>query len=286
MLAAVFPPVQEVVSAVLELLSRRQRGALATVVRATGSTPQQPGARLLLREDGTTLGTVGGGAIERVVLEALKSALLAERSELLSRDLAHDLGMCCGGRMEIFVEPILPSPRLWLLGAGHVAKPTAALALSVGFEVQVVDEREELNTPERFPGCKLWLDDPSDVLLRAGLGERDWVLIVTHDHQLDERALESASGTSARYVGLVGSRRKVFRLVERVANKRQGDVPVERLFAPVGLDIGAVTPEEIAVSIVAELVALRHGKAANHLRALSDEHLTQTVKRELRTVTD
>jgi xanthine dehydrogenase accessory factor len=274
-------PVRDVVSAVLELLTRRQRGALATVVRVSGSTPQQAGARLLLRDDGTTLGTVGGGAIERAVLEALHRSLTSEASELLSRDLAHDLGMCCGGRMEIFVEPILPSPRLWLLGAGHVAKPTAALALTVGFEVLVVDEREELNTAERFPGCQLRIDDPSDVLARAGLGERDWVVIVTHDHQLDERALESASATGARYVGLVGSRRKVYRLVERVAVKRHGDVPIERLFAPIGLDIGAITPEEIAVSIVAELVALRHGKAANHLRALSDERMTQALQREL-----
>jgi xanthine dehydrogenase accessory factor len=273
--------VRDVVQAVLELLTSRQRGALATVVRVSGSAPQQAGARLLLRQDGSQLGTVGGGAIEKVVLEALEKVLASEQAELVARDLAHDLGMCCGGRMEIFVEPILPAPRLWLLGAGHVAKPTAALALTVGFEVLVVDEREDLNTAERFPGCQLVLDDPSDALLRGQLDERDWVVIVTHDHQLDERALDAASGKGARYVGLVGSRRKVFRLVERVNLKRQGDVPFERIYAPVGLDIGAITPEEIAVSIVAELVALRHGKPAEHLRALSDERLARALGQEL-----
>lgn len=272
---------REVVEALLELLTSRQRGALATVVRVSGSTPQQVGARLLLRQDGSTLGTVGGGAVERVVLEALQQALQSERGELIVRDLAHDLGMCCGGRMEIFVEPIVPAPRLWLLGAGHVAKPTAALALSVGYEVTVVDEREELNHAERFPGCTLLLDDPSDVLRRSRLDERDWVLILTHDHQLDERALEAASGKAPRYVGLVGSRRKVLRLVQRVLAKRQGDVPVERLFAPVGLDIGAVSPEEIAVSIVAELIALRHGREVNHLRALTDDKLGRLLSQEL-----
>lgn len=179
------------------------------------------------------------------------------------------------------MEPILPTPRLWLLGAGHVAKPTAALALTVGFEVLVVDEREELNTAERFPGCQLLLDDPSDALHKAQLGDHDWVVIVTHDHQLDERALEAASAKDARYVGLVGSRRKVFRLVERVSGKRAGAIPLERLYAPVGLDIGAITPAEIAVSIVAELVALRHGRAATHLRALSDERLHKALEREL-----
>lgn len=257
---------QLILQAQLDLLAKHQRGALATVVRVSGSTPQQVGARLLLRADGSMLGTVGGGAIEKVVLEALERAMVTGKSEVLQRDLSRDLGMCCGGRMEIFVEAILPKPRLWLLGAGHVARPTAAIALSVGFDVVVVDEREELNTAERFPGCELRLSDPAEVLRQAKLNDSDWVLIVTHDHQLDESALEAASGNDARYIGLVGSRRKVLRLLERVQAKRSGDVPVERLYAPVGLDIGAISPEEIAVSIVAELVALRHGRPASHLR--------------------
>lgn len=257
-----------VVQALSELLARRERGALATVVRTSGSTPQRPGARLLLREDGSTLGTVGGGAIERAVIEALERALGEREPKLLVRDLAHDLGMCCGGRMEIFVEPLLPVPRLWLLGAGHVAKPTAALARSVGFEVHVVDEREEWNTGDRFPGCELVLGDPSEELRRAGLGSDDWVLITTHDHVLDEAALQAAAESEAQYVGLVGSRRKALRLLERVAEKVGRELQRDRVFAPVGLDIGAVSPEEIAVSIVAELVALRHGQPAAHLRVV------------------
>jgi len=273
--------VRDVVQALLELLTSRQRGALATVVRASGSTPQGPGARLLLREDGSTLGTVGGGAIEHTVVEALRRTLVSRQPELLIRDLAHDLGMCCGGRMEIFVEPILPSPRLWLLGAGHVAKPTASLARSVGFEVIVIDEREELNTSERFPDCQLVLGDPGAELRKAQLGDSDWVLIMTHDHQLDEAALAATAGKNAQYVGLVGSKRKVFRLVERVRAKRDGDFPLERVYAPVGLDIGAVSPEEIAVSIVAELVALRHGRPSSHLRALSDLRLERALQRQV-----
>jgi xanthine dehydrogenase accessory factor len=259
--------VRDVVQALIALLTSRQRGALATVVRASGSTPQRLGARLLLREDGVTLGTVGGGAIELTVLEALRRAIERRAPELLIRDLAHDLGMCCGGRMEIFVEPILPAPRLWLLGAGHVSKPTATLARSVGFEVHVIDEREELNTAERFPDCERVLGDPSEELRRAALGEGDWVLIMTHDHQLDEAVLAASADQNANYVGLVGSKRKALRLVERVRQKRSGQFPLDRVYAPVGLDIGAISPEEIAVSIVAELIALRHGQPAAHLRA-------------------
>ena len=268
---------RDVVEALLELLASRQRGALATVVRTSGSTPQRPGARLLLREDGSTLGTVGGGAIEHAVLESMQLALRSGEPELLLRDLAHDLGMCCGGRMEIFVEPILPAPRLWLLGAGHVAKPTATLARSVGFEVHVIDEREELNTLERFPECRLVLGDPGDELRKVSLDDADWVLIMTHDHQLDEAALLAVAGKNPRYVGLVGSKRKVLRLVERVREKRAGDFSLQRVFAPVGLDIGAVSPEEIAVSIVAELVALRRGQPAPHLRALSQRGLERQI---------
>jgi xanthine dehydrogenase accessory factor len=273
--------VRDVVQALLELLTSRQRGALATVVRTSGSTPQQPGARLLLREDRSTLGTVGGGAIERVVLEALEQALSGSEPELLIRDLAHDLGMCCGGRMEIFVEPIRPVPRLWLVGAGHVGKATARLAGSVGFEVHVIDEREELNTIERFPDCQLVLGDPREELAKLTLGDDDWVLIMTHDHQLDEAALAATAGKNARYVGLVGSKRKVFRLLERVRAKHNGDFPLERVFAPVGLDIGAVSPEEIAVSILAELVALRHGRPAPHLRAVTDARLERLLRSQV-----
>ena len=145
---------QEVTEALLELLRSGQDGALATVVRASGSTPQTAGARLLLRTDGTSVGTVGGGAIERAVLEALHEAKRGRKAQLANFDLGRDLGMCCGGSMQVFIEPIHATPRLWIFGAGHVARPTAALARSVGFEVVVVDEREELNTVERFPGCQ------------------------------------------------------------------------------------------------------------------------------------
>jgi xanthine dehydrogenase accessory factor len=263
--------VREVLEAWLEVLDSGRRGALATVVRVSGSTPQQPGARLLLRPDGSRVGTVGGGAVEELVGHALETAVRTGQSVLLERDLTRDLGMCCGGRMQILVEPIEATPRLWLFGAGHIARATAPLCRNIGFDVSVVDEREALNTPERFPGCRLDLRDPASVLAQAEFGERDWLVIVTHDHRLDQEALELALANSPRYIGLVGSRRKVFRLLERILQRRAGrTLPLERVFAPVGLDLGAVGPEEIAVSIAAELVALRHHKSAPHLRAVGD----------------
>ena len=277
--------VREVAEALLEVLAGGGRGALATVVRTTGSTPQRPGARLLLRPDDTTIGTVGGGAIEHAVLEALREARQSGASQLLQRELGYDLGMCCGGRMEIFIEPIEGASRLWLFGAGHIALPTAALARTVGFEVTVVDEREELNTEERFPACRRELREAGELLRDADLGDRDWLLIVTHDHRLDEELLERAVQRRPRFIGLVGSQRKTFRLIQRITAKLGGPdaLALDRVFAPVGLDIGAVGPEEIAVSIVAELVALRRGRevaTAPHLRVVDDVRLQRLLRDE------
>jgi xanthine dehydrogenase accessory factor len=274
--------VREVAEALLEVLRGGGRGALATVVRTSGSTPQQPGARLLLRPDGTMVGTVGGGAIEQAVLEALREAQRTGETQLLSRELGYDLGMCCGGRMEIFVEPIEPAARLWLFGAGHVARPTAALARSVGFDVVVVDEREELNTEDRFPACQRQVSEPTAVLRAQALAEPDWLLIVTHDHRLDEELLEIALERRPRFIGLVGSQRKTFRLLQRIAARRGADaLALDRVYAPVGLDIGAIGPQEIAVSIVAELVALRRGRRqAAHMRAVDDVRLVRLLREE------
>jgi xanthine dehydrogenase accessory factor len=217
------------------------------------------------------------------VVAALFEAMERGESRVIFKDLGRDLGMCCGGRMEIFVEAIPAVPRLWIFGAGHVAQPTARLARSVGFEVIVVDEREELNTVERFPDCRLELTEPGAVFVAssgaASLGQRDWLLIVTHDHRLDEETLGLALESSARYIGLVGSKRKVFRLVQRVAARR-GRPDLTRVYAPVGLDLGAVSPEEIAVSIISELMALRHGRDANHMRAVADERLEHLLDGE------
>lgn len=264
---------REITEALLVLLHGRGRGSLATVVQTSGSTPQQPGARLLLRPDGSTLGTVGGGAIEHAVLAALAEAQRSGTSQLLTWNLAQDLGMCCGGTMVVFIEAIKPAPRLTIFGAGHVARAIAPLARSLGFAVRVVDEREELNTVERFPGCALELRDPATVLKEGPLGEDDWVLIVTHDHRLDEEVLGLSLRQRPHYLGLVGSQRKLIRIAQRLL-QRDPSLSLERLHAPVGLDLGAIGPEEIAISIAAELVAVKRGRAAVRSRSA---HLLENV---------
>ncbi len=254
----------EIARELAELLERGERGALATVTQTSGSTPQVTGARLLLCSDGRAIGTVGGGRIEQVVVQELEHVLATGKSQTRSWDLGKDLGMCCGGRMEFLLEVVEGAPRAIVLGAGHVAQATAPLLERVGFRLVVIDEREELLSAERFPKGELLLQAPDEALARLALTERDWVLIVTQDHRLDERVLEQALRLPHRYIGMIGSRRKVLRVLDRL-QARLGPLDTSRLYAPVGLDIGGVTPAEIAVSIAAEFVALRRGKVAAHL---------------------
>jgi xanthine dehydrogenase accessory factor len=257
---------RELVDALREVLDADGTAALATVVRTGGSTPQGAGARMLLFPDGRSVGTVGGGAIEAAVRTELEACLADGRARLVTRELGHDLGMCCGGRMEVFVERVEGEPRLVLCGAGHIAHALAPLLPPLGFRVTVVDERDEHNTEARFPGAARELQCPRTFLRKQPLSAADYVLVTTHDHQLDEHVLELALRQPPRYVGLVGSRRKVFRLLERI-RVRAGELDLARLYAPVGLALGGRSPAEIALSIAAELVAVRRGAAgAGHMR--------------------
>jgi len=264
----------DVLRAVLWSLETGEGAALATVVSTRGSTPQTSGARMLLRPDGTSVGTVGGGAIEQHVRGALSAVLAGAGASLLRCDLGRDLGMSCGGSMEVFVEPIRPLPRLIICGAGHVAQATAPLARAVGFQVMIVDARAELNSAERFSDCQRRLCTPTEAAATLTPHTDEWVLFLSHSHAVDLEALLAFSARPHRYLGLMGSRRKVIRMLQS-AQERGVPIPAERLFAPVGLVLGAVTPAEIAVSIVAELVAVRHHQAPRHLRAVDDPALSR-----------
>ena len=260
---------RDVTEALLAVLEEGGRGALATVIRSSGSTPQEPGARILLRPDGRLVGTVGGGAIERLVVEELRRCLDDAQPRVVVTDLVRDLGMCCGGRMEVFVEPVEGRPRLIVFGAGHVGKAVADVAPSLGYRVVVVDDREELNSEARFGACARVLAEPAEAADELAPTARDWLLVVTHDHRLDEEALDTYARLPHGYLGLIGSRRKIVRILQRIVARR-GPPPLDKVYAPVGFDLGAVSPEEIAISITAELVALRHGRSGPHLRALDD----------------
>lgn len=231
--------------------------ALVTVVGVDGSAPRSSGARMLVYADGAIVGTVGGGAWEhRLVREAL-DALGEGRPRRVTVHLTRDLGMCCGGAMDGFIEPLQLREQLVIYGAGHVGAATARLAHQLDFEVIVVDDRPEWLNIERFPNSQLHLKDPRRMLDGLPRGPQAYHLVVTHDHGLDQDLVEALLPQPLAWLGLIGSRAKVSRFFLRLRAGGMDPALFDRLSAPVGLDIGAETPDEIAVSICAELVRVR-----------------------------
>jgi xanthine dehydrogenase accessory factor len=244
--------------------ARRERVAavLATVVEVTGSAPQVPGAKLLLLADGRAAGTVGGGAFERRVLEEAQSLAGADgtASRLVTLNLTRDLGMCCGGEMRVFLERVLGPERLVVFGAGHIGRALCEAAAAVGFEVTVVDEREAWATAGRFPAAlRVLCEEPEAALPQLGIDAATYCVVATHSHPLDQAIVTALLATPARLVGMVGSRTKRAKFLMRLRARGMAEETLARLRTPLGLEIGAVTPEEIAVSILAELVGVRRG---------------------------
>lgn len=231
---------------------------LATVIESAGSTPQKPGSKMVVLGDGSLRGTVGGGAIEFQIIDAARALLEApEQTRIIETHLTHELGMCCGGRMKVFLEKHGAPARLTVFGAGHVARELAALAARVGFRVTVVDARPEWATAERFPDCEVLLEDPADHARKREGGPQDYFCVTTHDHPLDQAVVEALLNKPSAYLGVIGSRRKAERFRMRLKAAGAEDAALDRIRSPMGVAIGALTPEEIAVSIVAELVQVR-----------------------------
>lgn len=238
-----------------------QRGALATIVHTNGSIPSYESSRMLVREDGTSLGTIGGGCVEADVWAAAREVMHKEAPRKLvfhlNNEATYDNGLICGGTVEIFLEPILPQPVLYLFGGGHVSTAVAKAAQAVGFGIGVIDDREAFANAQRFPMAQEIYTSYGDAFQKIRPGSSSYLVIVTRGHKEDMRVLAWAVRTSARYVGMIGSKRKVLSVYKALEKEGYTPEEFERVFAPMGLDIGALSPEEIAVSIVAELVAVR-----------------------------
>jgi xanthine dehydrogenase accessory factor len=256
---------EEVFAAVVDALDRGEPAALVTIVATHGSTPQRVGAKMLVFGDGRTIGTIGGGCYENDAFWKAREAITARQPQLvryeLSDDFAQETGLICGGQMDVYIEPIEPSPELYVIGAGHVGTYLAQLAQEVGFHVHVVDDREKFANRERFPAAtEVVTEDIPGWLGRTNLTSHAYVVIVTRGHTNDLEALRALAPRQLRYLGLIGSRAKVARIYDALRTDGMAAEHLNRVHAPIGLDIGAVTPQEIAVSILAELIAVKHGK--------------------------
>jgi xanthine dehydrogenase accessory factor len=241
--------------------------ALATIVESLGSTPRKVGAKMLVLPDGSILGTVGGGKVELQVIADAREALKRGTSRTVKYELRfegeHALGMACGGEALVFLEVHRPKDKLLIIGAGHIGQKLTPMAKLLDFHVTVLDSREEFVTRERLPEAdSLVVGHPAKTSELVPVDESTHVVIVTHGHMHDKDALRSVAGSPARFIGMIGSRRKVKTVLSELEEEGVPTEALARVRAPIGLDLGGHTPGEVSVSILAQIIAERHGRGS------------------------
>ena len=248
---------------IVRMRSAGRRCALATIVHTNGSIPSYESSRMLVRDDGTIAGTIGGGCVEADVWAAAKEVMEQETPRKmvfnLNHDASYDSGLICGGTLEVFVEPILPQAIVHLFGAGHVSSALALAAHAAGFALSVVDDRDTFANRGRFPMAKEIFTSYEEAFANIVPNRSSYLVIASRGHRDDMRVLAWAVRTEARYVGMIGSKRKVFSVYQALEREGFRAEEFDKVYAPIGLNIGALSPEEIAVSILAELIAVRRG---------------------------
>lgn len=257
---------EDIYQEIVDLRRLGLRAALATILQRKGSTPRKDGAKMLIYEDGRRTGTIGGGCTEAEVCREALATIQSGKPQFLRLDLtgddAEDGGLICGGSMEVYVEPILPDPALVVFGAGHVGACVAEIAIMAGFRTIVVDDRIKYANHERFPRADaIYVDSWEESFSKLQITDSSYLVIVTRGHQYDLACLRFALSTPARYIGLMGSARKIKLFYEALEKEGVDAAQFKRVYSPIGLAIGSESPEEIAVSIVAQLIAVRKGKA-------------------------
>jgi xanthine dehydrogenase accessory factor len=253
---------------IVRLRKLGQKCAVATIVQVNGSIPSFESAKILVREDGSFMGTVGGGCVEAEVWNAAREVIETEKPRHLSfslgQDAAYDEGLICGGQLNIFVEPVIPQPRAFIFGGGHVSKGISKIATLAGFSTSIIDNREAFANAERFPEAEAtYAQEYEDVFAQLPVNSSSYIIIVTRGHRDDMRVLRWAVNTPAKYIAMIGSKRKTIAVVHELEKDGIPREAFEKVFAPMGLEIGAEMPEEIAISVVAEMIAVRRAPDAD-----------------------
>jgi xanthine dehydrogenase accessory factor len=237
-----------------------EEAALATVISAVGSTPREEGAKMLVRADGSIMGTIGGGAVEKAVIKEALDVMRKGKARKMEYHLnpKGELGMICGGDTEVFIEPITAAPSLFVFGGGHIAVPLVKMAAIAGFKISIIDERPDFACAARFPdAAEVLASDIPSAYAHLDVDKGSYIVIVTHGHKGDEAALEGALKTPAKYIGMIGSKDKNKAVFAHLLAKGFTQDDLNRAHAPIGIRIKAQTPEEIAVSILAEMIAVK-----------------------------
>jgi xanthine dehydrogenase accessory factor len=253
---------------IARLRKEGKRAALATIIQIRGSVPSFETAKILVREDGSTLGTVGGGCVENDVWKAARQVMFEEKPRRLLFDLTDssnlEAGLICGGKVEIFIEPILATPTAYIFGAGHISKYISKVATVAGFNTVIVDNRPQYANTERFPeAVQIYSERFEEAFEKIRPNEFSYLVIVTRGHLEDQNVLRWAVRTKARYIGMIGSKFKKKALFQNLTDEGISLEQLSRVFTPMGVDINAILPEEIAVSIVAQMIAVRRSKSGS-----------------------
>ena len=247
----------------LELIKANSKLALATVVQTTGSTPREVGAKMVVLVDGTTHGTLAGGKLELIVTQDAQLALQRNENVLKEYTLKDEnsggIGAICGGEAKVFIEIISQPDQLLILGGGHIGLALYRMGLELGFSVIVVDDRAEFSSQERFPGAVLLLNCPAnDPRVKQLVNEDAYIVVITHEHKQDKLALKSLIDLDYKYMGMIGSKSKVKQTLSELEAEGVPREKLNEIFTPIGLDIKAETPAEIAVSILAEIIYIKN----------------------------
>ena len=253
--------------------------ALASIIRVKGSTPRPEGSKMLVRSDGTILGSIGGGCVEASVWEAAKEVIKQETTRVLDFDMTgrEDTpeGLICGGIMQVLVEPILPQPVVFILGAGHIGFAVSSLAKFTGFKIVVVDDRPAYANAGKFPDAdEIFVDDPAGKISKLNINKASYLVIACRGHLEDQNTLAEALKTEAGYIGMLGSRKKVKTVFSNLMELGISHESLKKVHAPIGIPIATDTPEEIAISIIAEIVDFRR---QNKKKNKPLEHQTDTL---------
>lgn len=247
--------------AIVDVLQNNKPAALATVVKTRGASPRAAGAKMLVYPDGSIVGSVGGGEMELRVIEAAKQALRENQTRYLDMTLSNEQRgdpLICGGEMEIFVEPLLTTPTLIIVGAGHIGNALAHLGQFLGFRVVVLDDRPDFVSPENFPHADLRITgDLATKIREVEITPLTYLVLVTRAHTLDAALLGAIVDQPAAYIGMLGSKRRVMTVMDSLKKQGASEAALARVHAPIGIEIQAETPEEIATSIMAEIIQVK-----------------------------
>jgi len=257
----------EILKEALGRIDRSEAIALVTIVETKGSTPREIGAKILVNKNGLVAGTIGGGITEARVIEEAKQALKEGKGKLLDYHLtkeqaALDEGAICGGEMKVFIDILQPKEEVLIFGAGHIAVCLSKLAKTVGFKVTIIDDRKEFANRDRFPEAdEIIAEETEKVLSYLKITPSTYIIIVTRGHLKDEEVLGSVIKLgAAAYIGMIGSRKKNANVFQRLTKKGISQEELDKVHTPIGIDINAQTPEEIAVSIIAEIIQVKRKK--------------------------